>query len=308
MKKKIFTYSALFFAMLFWGFSFVWTKIALDDFRPFTILIIRLVISACFLWGISLIFKKVKKIALRDFGWIFLLALFEPFLYFIGESYGLTMVSSTVAAVIVSTIPLVTPFAAFFLLKEKISVSNIIGIIISLLGVYFVVLKNEYSFAISLEGLFLLLLAVLSAVAYSMVIVKLSGKYNVFMIISWQNTIGVFYFLPLFFIFDYKYLTFQNLQWQSFIPLIKLAIFASSLSFMFYTYGVKNFGVSKANMYTNTVPVFTLIFAWILLDEIILFKNLIGIFLVLFGLLVAQFNLFGRLALGKKAQTDIVNN
>ena len=50
------------------------------------------------------------------------------------------------------------------------------------------------------------------------------------------------------------------------VPLLNLAIFASSLAFILFAYGVNVIGVSKANTFTNLIPVITSIFSYFMLE------------------------------------------
>ena len=70
-----------------------------------------------------------------DRKYFFLLALFEPFLYFLGESFGLTYVSSTVGSVIISTIPVFAVIFAWVFYRERLKLINYVGVIVSFLGV-----------------------------------------------------------------------------------------------------------------------------------------------------------------------------
>ena len=90
--------------MLFWGMSFVWTSILMKSFQPVSIIFIRLVISSLFLFGVSLIFRKWERVQRSDYLLFFLSAVFNPFLYFLGENYGLKYSSPTIASVIIATI------------------------------------------------------------------------------------------------------------------------------------------------------------------------------------------------------------
>lgn len=133
-------------------------------------------------------------------------------------------------------------------------------------------------------------MAVLAALAYGVIIVKLTSKYNSFTIISWQNLFGAIYFLPLFFIFDWSNFIEANFTQQIIINLIYLAFFGSSLAYVFFTFAIKNLGLVKASMFTNVIPVFTAIFAYIVLGETIDFIKGIGIGIVLIGLYMSQIN------------------
>ena len=98
--------------MIFWSFSFIWFKIANKTFHPITIVFIRLVFSVLLLTVYLGITKNYMKIKKRDRKLFLILALFEPFFYFLGESFGLTYVSATVCSVLISTIPVFATLGA----------------------------------------------------------------------------------------------------------------------------------------------------------------------------------------------------
>jgi len=288
--KNLRVYIALLLAMVFWGFSFIWTKGVLEFYRPISIILIRLLISSVFMLLISLWLKRLHKIDKSTWKLIILLSFFEPFLYFIGENYGLSYVSSTITSVMISLIPLFSPIAAYFFFKEKISILNIVGIFVSIIGVILVIFNDDFSLDASPIGLALILLAVISAIAYSIIVVQISSEVNIFTIITYQNMIGVIWFIPLFFIIDFNHFMETGFLLKPFLSIIQLAIFASSIAFILFTYGIRKIGVTKANMWTNAIPVFTAIFAWVLLGERLSMMNMTGIVVVITGLFLSQFN------------------
>ena len=93
-------YIALILAQIFWGISFVWTKELLNnEFNVVFVITVRLLISFALLLAIAFITRQIESIKKDDRKWFFLLAFFEPFLYFIGENYGLKLVDASYAAV-----------------------------------------------------------------------------------------------------------------------------------------------------------------------------------------------------------------
>ncbi len=289
-KKTIYTYLAMLVATFFWGLSFIWSKVLLDFYTPITIVFFRLVISSICLVIVGLIFKRIQKFNIKDLKSLLLLSFFQPFLYFIGETTGLKYVSSTTASVLIATVPLFSPVAAYYFLKEKLIFLNFIGILISIGGVLLVLIKDDFKISASAKGLALMLLAVFAAIAYSVIVVKFAKKYNVFSIITYQNIVGVFMFLPFFLVFDYKEFMDTKFTVEIFEPLIYLSIFASSLAFILFTYGIKNLGITKANTFANIIPVFTATFAFFLLGEKLTIINIIGIAIVVSGLYLSQIN------------------
>jgi drug/metabolite transporter (DMT)-like permease len=290
-EKKWLVYLSVIFAMIFWAFSFVWVKEVYTVYGPLTTVLFRLLIASFLLMAFAFLTGKMVKIERKDFGTFVLLSFFEPFLYFMGESYGLKYVSSTVGAIIVATIPLFSPIAASRFHGEKLSVRTFFGILLSFFGVSIVVFDNSFNLTASPLGIALEFLAVFSAIGYIVVLKKLAVKYNPTSIITYQNLLGIIYFLPLWLLFEYKDFTAIPFNFPAFAGILKLSIFASCIAFIFYAHSVKKLGINSVNIFINIIPVFTAIFAWYILDEPLTLRKFVGIGVVIAGLLLAQVKL-----------------
>jgi drug/metabolite transporter (DMT)-like permease len=287
-KKSLLVYGSIILSMLFWSFSFVWVKIVYLVYNPITTVLLRLIISSILLFIIGKGIKKIQPIKKKDRMQLLLLAFFEPFLYFMGESFGLKLVSSTLGAVIVSTIPLFSPVAAYIFYREKIGIMGVIGILISILGVSVIIFNKNLTLIASPTGITLMFLAVASAVGYSVVLKSMAAKYNPITLISYQNLLGIALFTPWFFLFDFQDFIHAKPTPEVWIALLELAVFASSLAFILFTYGIKHIGITKTNIFINAIPIFTAIFAYFVLDEILNFQKMAGIFIVICGLFLSQ--------------------
>lgn len=275
-------------AMVFWGLSFIWSTQVFNYLNPTTTIFFRLIISCVFL-GVLLfslgLFEKVHKKDLKLFA---LAALFEPFLYFIFESYGLLNSAPVVSSAIIATIPLFTPIAAFFFLKERLTPWNIAGFIISFFGVIFMLLNKNLELTISVKGIVFLFSAVFVAVAYSIALRKLTMLYKPLTITFVQNILGMIYFIPMFFIME-NVTPSQIAQIGGYIlPLLSLGVFASSVAYTLWAYAFSKLGAAKANIYSNLIPVFTAIFSCIIIGEMINVQKIIGILFVIGGLILSQ--------------------
>ena len=289
MKSKILQYyGAALLAMFFWSFSFVWFKVAYRAYEPMTVVLIRLALSAAIMFVFSKVIGKLEPLRKGDFWWLVLLSFFEPFLYFMGESFGLKYVSSTVASVIVGTIPLFTPLAAFYFFKEKISWSNFAGLGISFVGVAMVVFDVTLGFAASPLGVSLEFIAVFSTIGYVIILKRMTNHYNGYTIISYQNLIGSFMFLPFWGIFEARQAIQIPFNTEAFLAIVKLAVFASILGFIFFTYSIRNLGINKSNMFINVIPVFVAILSFLILGDEINAQKMLGIMIVISGLFLAQ--------------------
>ena len=294
MNKSTFTaYVAVILAMIFWSFTFIWYKIVYEFYNPITTVFFRLIISSIILFALMYPLKKIQKIQKGDFKYFLLVAFFNPFIYFIGESYGVKYVSTTLSAVIIATIPLFTSFASAQFLNEKITRMNILGIVFSIVGVSLIIFQPDQGLAVSTFGMVMLFVAVGAAVGYAMVIKKLTEKYNSITIVTYHNFIGIFLFAPLFFIIDFKDFMQAGFSAKAWVPLLELAFFGSSFAFIFFTFAIQRIGIGKANAFTNTIPVITAIIAYFILGEIISLSKIAGILIVIGGLFLSQMKTSG---------------
>ncbi|MCF8304456.1 MAG: DMT family transporter [Bacteroidales bacterium] len=286
--KPLSTYIFAFFAMAFWGMSFVWTKMVLDYYEPISIIFIRLLISSAILFLFMHLFNRNEKILKKDWKWFIISALFSPFLYFIGENYGVKFTSPAISAILVATIPLFTPVAAYYTFKERLSWLNIAGMFLSFFGIIIMLVDKNLSFTAEPLGIFMLFGAVFSAVIYSVIIKKLSERYSSTVIISYQNLLGAVYFMPVFLIFDYNHFAQVTPTTMVIINILLLAVFGSSLAFIFFTMVIRDIGISRANILTNFIPVFTAIFSFFILSEYFDLAKITGMAIVIGGILLSQ--------------------
>ena len=265
--KEWLGFIAAMFAAFFWSFSFIWFKLAYLAYRPVTVVILRLAISAVLMLCIAALLKRLQRPTKKDFGLLILMAFFEPFMYFLGESYGLTLISPTVAAVIVATIPLLTPVAAWYFHRENIRWTNLFGMTLSFAGVALVVLNRSFHFDASPLGVVLEFGAVFSAISYSIVLKKLASRYNTLTIIVWQNIIGVILFLPVWLILDFKGFLSTPFNVKAFRAIILLAVFSTTLAFVFFTQSIRQLGINRSNAFIYLIPVFTAVLSFFVLQE-----------------------------------------
>jgi drug/metabolite transporter (DMT)-like permease len=276
-------------SMFFWGLSYIWSKYVFEVYSPLTTIFFRLTISFVVLFVFVYATSNDFFIYKKDYPLFALSALFNPFLYFIGENFGLKLVSASVSAIIVATIPLFAPFIAWYYYKEKLKLLNTAGLVLSFIGLLFIILKKDFSLNADPVGLMLLSLAVVSALFYMVVLKKLTKKYPPVTIIMWQNLIGAIYFLPFFLFFDFQKVIEIKPDIDAVLSLLMLGIFSSSLAYVLYTYTLKHLGIIKSSLYTNLIPVFTALLSFYLLSESFTFAKIIGMIIVISGLILSEY-------------------
>lgn len=303
MQKSIKLYSAIVLSMIFWSFSFIWTRVAIQSFQPMTLIALRLMIASALLFVVAKVTGNFQPLRKKDFKLFLLLAFFEPFVYYVGETYGLTMVESTLAAVIVSTIPLFAPLLAYVILRERIGWTNILGILVSLLGVFFVIYQPGGGFSANPWGVALLFLAVFAAICYATTLRKIPTHYNTLNVIFYQSLLGLIFFIPTFLITDLQTIQTLKVSGDSLLALFMLSVFASVIAFVLFAWAVRQVGVSRTNVFVNLIPVFTAILSWFILGENITLIKWLGIAVVVLGLFVSQ---SGKIRFNKKIKDDLL--
>jgi drug/metabolite transporter (DMT)-like permease len=275
-----------------WGGSFVLTKHLVIEFNPITINFIRCVIASfVFATFCIVVYKKKFFIAKKDLKYFIGLAFFEPFVYFLFETYSLQYCDASIVSVIIATIPLFVALMAVFIFKERLSKLNFFGIVLSISGIVIMLWHNfmeaEFSFY-----LFLAFGAVLSTIGYSFFLRIIPTTYKPLVVITWQNVFGMIAFLPLVFIVNNtetvvsQYYAFGDIKNLSFILL--LSIFCSTIAFILYISSMRILGLARTNIFVNLIPVMTAVIAFYVLKEEITIYKVLGIVIVIAGIFLVQ--------------------
>ena len=279
-------------SMVFYGISFPATRIALNDYNPVSLITLRLLISSVILMLVNILVYKRSAIPLKkDLPLFLLTAAFQPFLYFLLETYGLSSVSAAVSSLIIATIPVFTPVISRFFIREKLTIFNFTGMVLSFTGVILLVAFSDSNISeksFTIPGLLLLFGAVLAAVFYTIIVKKLPHTYSALTITAVQNSLGLFLFLPVFFVIDYQDFITAVPGKETIISIVFLSIFASSLAFIFLNFGIKKLGPSKANGFVNLVPVVTAVVSFVFFKEQFSVYKIVGMAVILSGVLIAQ--------------------
>lgn len=290
-RRTFYGYVAVILSMIFWGVSFVWTKQLMNSgFPVFFILVVRLALSSLVLFSFFSLTGKLERPKRKDIPLFVALAFFEPFLYFIGENFSMLYVEASFASVMIALLPLTNPLALRIFNKEELKGNLVVGVVLSIVGICFMSLSDGFSLGVDVRGVLLLLLAVVAASGYTVMLSRLIGSYSPVTITTYQNIIGFCFFLPCFLAFDLHSLPSAQVfwRWENVGSLVMLAILCSSGAFMLYGYGAKLISIMKVSVFTNAIPVVTIIFAVLLGQEAVTWNKLLGMAIVICGLLLSQ--------------------
>lgn len=287
--KTLKGYIAISFAMLFWGFSFVWSKQLLNaGFPVFTIVFFRLLLASLIFVTLFKIQGKLEKVRKGDWKKFLWLAFFEPFLYFIGEDFGLQQVSPSFASVIIALIPIVVSVTMYFAENEPLSWRLLLGAVISIIGIAVMTFGPDSNIIFNVKGLLWLLLALLAACGYSVLLARLVKEYSPITITTYQNLLAIPFYLPFVCIFDLR--QWGEIVWSAnaIFCLVCLAVLCSAGAYMLYSYAAKQISITKLTVFTNAIPIITICGAAMLGQEALTSQKILGIFIVVAGVLLSQ--------------------
>lgn len=305
--KRWLPYVAVCIAMLCWSVSGIAIKNALLVLPPFTMIVMRfsLAILVMLLIGILCRRSAILKLQLlrkNDIPLFLLAGFFQPFLYYLLETFAYDALSSpTIAETLLSTSPLLSPFFAALLLREKVTKHNVFGIIISTVGMVLLVLVGSDNFEIGNPwGILLAFAAVSTAVLYTVVLRRIPQTYSALTIVFWAQLFSLVFFYPIWGIVEGAEMCHfvPSLMEQlaaadtpiltALLSVVYLGLFASVVAFVLFCYTVRQIGVTKTNAFNNIRPVFTALWMMFFFAENLPIIKWIGVFLIIFGLFVSQ--------------------
>lgn len=295
--SKVLIYIASVFAITLWGMSYIWTdKLIALGIPIFYFVFVRILLAGIILFLFNTAYARIKRIQRQDWPKFLLLAFFEPFIYFICETYGLKLTGSpTLSAMVIATIPIFSIGAGIIFFKEKVSFINIIGVLATLIGIVMVAMAKGELGENFIWGVVLLLIAVVSEVGHASITKSLSGNYSSQIIVMYQFLIGSVYLLPMFL---WKGLDGFSIEThfspEVWYPIICLAVLCSSLAFSLWVSTIKNLGVAKSSIFSALIPVAAAIIAWILGHELLNSRQWAGIAISSLGVILSQYTIKKR--------------
>jgi drug/metabolite transporter (DMT)-like permease len=205
---------------------------------------------------------------------------------------GLQDTTATNALLINSSVPILIVFMSAIILKQKISNKQIVGIMLSTIGVVFLVLKGDVSRITTLEfnkGDFWVILTGFVWAFYSVIFkFKPKGLKDMEFVtaIVYLGT-AVLFLIYLF--FGYGYNSAITVINNHYMILLYVILFPSILSYIFWHRGIMEIGADKTGQFTHLMPIFGSFLAFIFLGETLEFYHLLGISFIGFGIYLSLF-------------------
>ncbi|MDA9618179.1 DMT family transporter [Pseudomonadota bacterium] len=264
-----------------WGSAFMFIKISADDFGPILLVNLRLLLAGA-LFLPFLLQKKYLAYFKSHFSGILILGIFSNAFPFTMFSYASLGATSNMLGILNGTTAFMTMVVAYFWLKESITPKQIFGIILGFLGILVLVNPANGSATIGASGF-----ALVGALSYSfsgVYIQKYQLNANKFVLIGWAMLFGGLFLIPL---------SFFNLPDQmpdnnAIAALLWLGIVSTGIAYLGYIRLIEQIGAVRTSTVTYLLPVFSIIWGSIFLQEKITWIIFGGFIFVMIGMYFAN--------------------
>lgn len=283
------------------GFSFLFSKIALELTIPSVLIAVRFTVAFIVLNFCVVLGQKIKRkdgTALINFSikgkplkYIFLLALFQPIIYFIAENYGIVYTSSAFAGIIIAIIPISGIILDVLIMGTKISLRQVTCAFASVAGVA-ITTAGATDMTSSVKGLILLLIAVLSGSLFYVFSKKAAPFYSPLERTYMMFGLGSAFYVPFALIQcrgNYEELILLPLSQPTFGgSILYLSVVSSVIAFLLLNYGSNYVSVSNATIFANFTTIISIVAGVLILGESFSGYQLLGTVIILLSVYFSQ--------------------
>ena len=274
-----------------WGLSFMASRVALDT-TPVILLLSHRFLLAFLIMSIFLLtplgeFRLRGKPVLP----LIMLGILEPVIYFFGEQYGILHSSTVFSGVMIALIPIVSTLAAIPVLREKPTAKQLLYSMLSVGGVIGIGLITKSSGSLDWIGVGGLLVAVFSAVAFTLLNKGISERYTPFERTYFMLGFGavVFTVMAAFSVHGDIAVYFRPFQDLSYLmAVLFLSVFCSVVAYFLTSYALTKLPVARATVFANLTTAVSVFAGTVFLHEPFSFVGLICCAMVVIGIFGVQ--------------------
>lgn len=287
--KKIIPYFTALITNIIFGLSFLFTKKALMVSNPITLVAFRFLL-AFIIMSLLIAFKVIKvNYKNKPMKWLIVLAIIEPIIYFIFETYGLQRTSISLGGLMIALIPIVVTILAIYFLNEKPSRKQVLSIILSVSGVVLIILmdgsKNSGN---SILGVLFLSVAVFSAAFFNIIARKISKHFTAIEVTYFMMFLGAIFFnivsVSNHILNGSLSNYFEPLKSSSFVlSILYLGILSSIVAYFLANFTLSKMEASKSAIFANISTIVSIIAGVIFLKENFHLYHTIGSAMILMG-------------------------
>ena len=273
-----------------WGGAFTLNKMALDTFTPEVIVAGRLISGSVFLVALIYFLYKKFSINLAQVNYYLFMSLVGIVIPFIAIITGQKNIDSAMAGILMATMPISTILLShLFLDDEKMNKQKFIGFIISFLGVFILIYRDDLFIDNSISETFeSQLLVILGATLYAFAAIY-GKKYKITDPLSASTGTILFatFFMTIYLIFiDQSKPSYSNLLLD--MNILLLGVLCTAIATVIYFQILQSEGASFISMMNFLIPLWAILFGIIILNDQFSWNYILGLLVILFGIKLAN--------------------
>lgn len=273
-------------AIVFWSGNYICGRFLADALPPNLLNTIRWIISTLILFAL-LLYKRKKLHLIAHWKEFLIAGFFGIFAFSTLLYWGLNYLTASQVGMITAFTPISILFFAILILRERLSIQGLIGTIISITGVIILFLgKSNGEEAGSWFGGILIILASLSWGIYTALGKKYSNKFDALTFLTGASFYGAI--LSALSCIGTVNLDDIHMTIGAWLAVIYVSTLASVVAFLAWQVGVQRVGAAYSAPFMNLMPVCTIVFGVILLNETVSVMSIIGGSISIVGALLAS--------------------
>ncbi len=285
-------------AVLCWAINFSFIKIALREFSPQAFNGIRLLFASLILIIVLFVRGEGFSLAKSDILKILFLGIIGNTAFQLLFIHGLNWTTASNTSVIMAMTPVFVALLSVLLKQEKINWAGWLGIVISFIGFYFIITKQVGTFHFSweeLRGDLMILIGNLFWAIHTVFSKPFLEKISPLKWTSITLAAGTVFYLP-FAALDIVRIQWSEISFQAWAALIFSGLFAIAICYVIWYASVRRIGNSKTAIYGYLTPIFTILFAYLLIAEKITLLQIGGALIIFAGVYLTRsgYRLFER--------------
>ena len=291
-QSSFFAYIFLLLTVTFWAGNFIVGKFAsIYEVPPFSLNFYRWFFAWLILAPFTLpeIIKK-KKYIFENYKLFIILGVTSITIFNSIVYYSLNFTQVISGVLMISTIPVMIMFFSSVLKIEKTNFFQIIGVILSFIGVIIIITKANFQILKNLDfnkGDITMVVAMFSWALYSSLLKRQKYEISQISLLQVLITFGLIFLIPVYFI-EYQVGFRINVDKPFILILSYVVLFPGLASFILWIKGISLIGANRSGVFLHLMPILSAIMAMIIFNEKFMFYHILGACFIIIGILLSN--------------------
>lgn len=297
MKKTLFHQILILVVLpLFWGSTFLATKVCLEELPPTWLGAIRYSLSSLIFLGMLMKSKRPRNPLTdlkHDWMLFFAVGLIGTFAAAFFQNIGLRFTTASTSSLINTLEPVLVALMSVLFLKEQLSRGGIIGLVIAFVGGFVIITNGNPATLFHLNGTvkgnLLILISIISYACYTIFTKLLVGKTEPINAVTFSSMIGtIFLFIAAFAMEPFPVLA--DVSWLTWAAVVYLAVFPTCIALLLFNQLLTQVEASRTSIVLFLIPVYGLLLGVVFLGDPLTLPMILGGILTIIGVWLIEYS------------------